>query len=63
MIVNLKNVTVFTLKVHYILNEASSWNFDHTFEISAYFAIETPNTKFQLEMVTVLEHILILIQL
>ena len=55
MIVNLKNVTVFTLKVRYI--------FDHTFEISAYFAIETPNTKFQLEMVTVLEHILILIQL
>ena len=26
----IKNGKVFTLKVHYILNEASSWNFDHT---------------------------------
>ena len=42
MIINLKNVTVFTVKVHYLLNETSSWNFDHTFEISAYFAIGSP---------------------
>ena len=54
---NLKNGKVFTVKVHYLLNEASSWNFDHTFEISAYFAIGSPTMKFQLELVTILEAI------
>ena len=57
MIVNLKNGKVFTVKVHYILNEVFSWKFYHTFEISTYFAIRTPTMKFQLELVTVLEAI------